>query len=244
MAASVQPTEESVLQAGECAVTMVVTPKLVELRARWRTESLGEFFCPGCGGDRNYRRQGGRRWLRLLGVPLLPVGDAGTTLQCTACRARYELDALERPTSSNLLAMLRTAQYTVVLAVLAAGGTARSTRETALGVIHDAGYPELDEPQVLAALAALTGGDEDLAELYGCGSGLAVELHTALEPLAPHLIGPGRERLLTQGALVALADGPYRPTEREVLRAAGRCLKLTPTEIDATLAAATRQPHP
>jgi hypothetical protein len=97
---------------------------------------------------------------------------------------------------------------------------------------------------VLAALAALTGGDEDLAELYGCGSGLAVELHTALEPLAPHLIGPGRERLLTQGALVALADGPYRPTEREVLRAAGRCLKLTPTEIDATLAAATRQPHP
>lgn len=213
------------------------------VRARWRTEALGEFFCPGCGGDRNYRRQGGRRWLRLLGLPVLPLGDAGISLQCTACRARYGLEALEHPTSGNLLAMLRTAQYTVALAVLAAGGTARTSRDAAVAVIHEAGYPELDEPQVLAALAAITDGDEELGELYGCGSGLAVELHTALEPLAPHLAGPGRERLLTQAAWIALADGPYRPAEREALRATGRCLQLDAAQIDATLEAATRQPH-
>ncbi|MEY9965285.1 hypothetical protein ABIA33_003327 [Streptacidiphilus sp. MAP12-16] len=224
-------------------MTQLVAPKLVELRARWRTESLGEFFCLGCGGDRNYRRQSGRRWLRLLGLPVLPLGDAGTTLQCTACRARYGLDALERPTSANLLVMLRTAQYTIALAVLAAGGTARAARDAAVGVIHEAGHPELDEPQVLAALAALTGGDEELGELYGCGSGLAIELHTALEPLAAHLAEPGRERLLLQGAWIALADGPYRPAEREALRAAGSCLKLGPEQIDATLEAAARQPH-
>lgn len=217
--------------------------QLAGVRARWRTEALGEFFCLDCGGDRNYRRQGGRRWLRLLGLPVLPLGSAGTTLQCTACRARYGLDALERPTSGNLLAMLRTAQYTIVLAALAAGGTSRSSRDAALGVLHEAGHAELDEPQVLAALAAMTDGDEELGELYGCGSGLAVELHTALEPLAPHLAEPGRERLLTQGAWIALADGPYRPTEREALRATGRCLKLSAGRIEATLEAAARTPH-
>ena len=171
---------------------LVASRQLFGLGARWHTEALGEFFCPECGGDRNYRRQGGRRWLRLLGLPVLPLGDAGTTLQCTSCRARYGMDALERPTSGNLLLMLRTAQYTIALSVLAAGGTARSAREAAVGVIHEAGYPELDEPQVLAALA----------------------------------------------------DGPYRPTEREALRAAGRCLKLSSERIDATLEAAARQPHP
>ncbi|WP_370147801.1 TerB family tellurite resistance protein [Streptacidiphilus sp. EB129] len=217
--------------------------QLVCVRARWRTEALGEFFCLGCGGDRNYRRQGGRRWLRLLGLPVLPVGDAGTTLQCTACRARYGLDALERPTSGNLLAMLRTAQYTIALALLASGGTARTARDAAVGVVHEAGYPELDEPQLLAALAALTEGEDELGELYGCGSGLAVELHTALEPLAPHLAGAGAERLLRQGAWIALADGPYRPAERETLRAAGACLGLSPDRIDATLTAATHTPH-
>ncbi|MHA6759837.1 TerB family tellurite resistance protein [Streptacidiphilus sp. PAMC 29251] len=217
--------------------------QLAGVRARWRTEALGEFFCPGCGGDRNYRRQGGRRWLRLLGLPVLPLGDAGTTLQCTACRERYGLDALEHPTSGNLLAMLRTAQFTIVLAMLAAGGTARSARDAALGVVHEAGHSDLDEPQILAALGALTAGDEELGELYGCGSGLAVELHTALEPLAPHLAEPGRERLLTQGAWIALADGPYRPAEQEALRAAGRCLKLSAGRIEATLVAAARTPH-
>jgi hypothetical protein len=219
--------------------------QLMGVSARWRTDVLGEFFCPGCGGDRNYRRQQGRRWLRLFGLPVLPLGDAGSTLQCTSCSARYPLDALERPTSGNLLAMLRTAQYTIALTVLAAGGTgSRAARETAVGVIHEAGYSDLDEPQVLAALAALREGDEELSELDGCGSGLAVELHTALEPLAPHLSAPGLEHLLLQGAWIALADGSYRPTEREALRVIGGCLGLAADRIDATLTAATRQPHP
>jgi len=217
--------------------------QLVGVSARWRTDVLGEFFCPGCGGDRNYRRQHGRRWLRLLAVPVLPLGDAGSTLQCTSCSHRYPLDALERPTSVDLLAMLRTAQYAIVLAVLAAGGTgARAAREAAVGVLLEAGY-QLDESGLLAALAALRAGDDELSDLYGCGSGLAVELHTALEPLVPHLAVPGLEHLLLQGAWIALADGPYRPTEREMLRTAGACMGLSAARIDATLTAATRQPH-
>jgi hypothetical protein len=217
--------------------------QLAGVRARWRTEALGEFFCPGCGGDRNYRRQGGRRWLRLLGLPVLPLGDAGTTLQCTACRTRYGLESLATPTSGTLSSLLRTGQFTVALAVLAAGGASRAARGAALGAIHEAGHSDLDEPQILAALAALTDGDQELGELYGCGSGVAVELHTALEPLVPHLAEPGRERLLTLGAWIALADGPYRPDERETLRMAGRCLELSAERIEATLVAATRQPH-
>jgi hypothetical protein len=217
--------------------------QLAGVRARWRTEALGEFFCPECGGDRNYRRQGGRRWLRLLGVPVLPLGRAGTTLECTACRARYGLDALELPTAGNLLAMLRTAQYTIALVVLAAGGTSRGARDAALGVLHESGHSDLDEPGVVAALAAMTQGEEECGDLDGCGSGLFVELHTSLEPLVPHLAEPGCERLLTQGAWIALADGPYRPAEREALRATGRSLRLSADQIDATLEAAARQPH-
>ena len=233
-----RPTPVSVAGRWECAVA-----QLAGVRARWRTEALGEFFCPGCGGDRNYRRQGGRRWLRLLGLPVLPLGDAGTTLQCTACRTRYGADALADPTSGTLLAMLRTGQYAVVLAVLAAGGASRAAREAALAAVHEAGHSDLDEPQILTALAALTDGDPELGELYGCGGRMAVELHAALEPLVPHLAEPGRERLLTLGAWIALADGPYRPDERETLRTTGRCLELSAERIEATLEAAARQPH-
>jgi Tellurite resistance protein TerB len=228
-------------------VTVLVAPRLVEFRARWQTESLGEFFCPGCGGDRNYRRQHGRRWLRLLNVPLLPLSGMRTSVQCTACGGRRPPQALEQPTTGRLSELLRTAQYTIVLAVLAAGGTSRPTRAAAVAAVHEIGYPELDEPRILAALAAVTTEDVDLGELgelYGCGSGLAVEIHTALEPLAEHLEDAGRVRVLTQGALVALADGPYRSTERELLLAVGRLLRLNRAAVEVTLAAATRQHHP
>ncbi|AXI77494.1 TerB family tellurite resistance protein [Peterkaempfera bronchialis] len=229
--------------------------RLWGVRPSWRTEVLGEFFCPGCGGDRNYRRQRGRRWLRLCGAPALPLGQAGTSVQCTACRSRYAPSALERPTCTKLSGMLRDAQYTIALAVLAAGGAAgRQAREAACEVIREAGFEDCGEVQVLASLAALSGlGSTDaphgsgspLDEAYGgIGSGLAIELHAALEPLAPHLAPQGLERLLLQGAWIALADGPYRPAERDALAAVGHCLHLGTEQIAELLEAAARTPHP
>ncbi|MFD7640947.1 TerB family tellurite resistance protein [Kitasatospora sp. NPDC059795] len=215
------------------------------VRPRWRTDVLGEFFCPGCGGDRNYRRQHGRRWLRLLGTPVLPLGGVVRSVQCTSCRGRHGTDALEQLTSVRLGAMLRDAQYTIALAALAAGGTgSRSGREAACAVIKEAGFDDCGEAQVLASLAALSGhGGGEPLDVDVAGGGLAVELHAALEPLAPHLLVQGRERLLTLGAMVALADGRYLPQERAALGVVGRCLDLTGEQVDRLLEAATRAPH-
>jgi hypothetical protein len=222
---------------------VAVSVALSLVGVRWSTQVRGEFFCPGCGGDRNYRRQTGRRWLRLLGVPLLPLGDAGSSLQCATCHERYGLDALERPTCTALLAMLRNAHWAVALALLAAGGSAAPTaRRVALTTLREAGYEELDEARLLEMLAQLT-DDSPLDDVYGCGSALAVELHTALEPLTPHLLAPGLERLLLQGAWIALADGPYRPREREALAAVGRVLGLAEARTQALLLAAEHTPH-
>src|SRR5581483_4734196 len=157
-------TPESAYAVGRAAVTRVV-----EARARWRTDALGEFFCPGCGGDRNHRRQHGRRWLRLAGVPVLPLRAVDGCVQCTSCRRRYDLAALEHPTSTRLLGLLRDAQYTIALAMLAAGGAGhRAAREAACEVIREGGFEDHGETQALAALAAL-----GLIDEWGHGDGAA-----------------------------------------------------------------------
>ncbi|GLW53127.1 TerB family tellurite resistance protein [Kitasatospora phosalacinea] len=181
----------------------------------------------------------------MLGTPVLPLGGVVRGVQCTSCRARYGVDALEQLTSVRLGAMLRDAQYTIALAALAAGGTAgRSGREAACAVIKEAGFDDCGEAQVLAALAALSGhGGGEPIDVDVEGGGLAVELHAALEPLAPHLAVQGRERLLTLGAMVALADGRYLPQERAALAVVGRCLRLTTPQVDQLLEAATRASH-
>ncbi|WP_245985161.1 TerB family tellurite resistance protein [Streptomyces tateyamensis] len=206
---------------------------------------LGEFFCPGCGGDRNYRRQHGRRWLRLFELPVLPLGGVQGSVQCTNCQGRYGVECLEQPTSARLTGMLRDAQYTIALTVLAAGGTgSAAARAQACELVRVAGFEDCGEAQVLAALAALSGfGEGEPFDVHGVGSGLAIELHAALEPLSPYLAQQGRERLLLQGARIALADGRYLPTERVALAAVGACLRLGEDSVRRTLEAASRTPH-
>ncbi|OPF78112.1 hypothetical protein VT50_0219950 [Streptomyces antioxidans] len=220
---------------------------VVGVRTLWRTVGDGEFYCPECGGDRNYRRRTGRRRIVVLGLPVLPRGPVAPIVECAACASRYGTDVLDHPTTTRFSAMLRDAVHTVALAVLAAGGTeATAVRQVAVGAVRAAGFADCSEEQLLAlieALAADTGrlpgacGERD--GLDPCGTALAIELHEALEPLAPHLAPTGREAILLQGARIAVADGPYRPAERAVLETVGRALMICPDDT-ARLLAATR----
>jgi tellurite resistance protein len=208
------------------------------IRTAWTSVGDGEFFCPGCGGDRNFQRLTGRRRLVLLGVPVLPRGDTGPVVECAACRRHFGTDVLDHPTTTRFSAMLRDAVHTVALAVLAAGGAcARTSLETAAGAVRSAGFDDCTEDQLGALVEALAA---DTGRVLGepCGASLAIELHEALDPLASHLAPTGREAILLQGARIALADGPYTPAERDVLATVGAALTICSDDVTRLLVAA------
>jgi len=212
--------------------------RILGTRTAWTPVGDGEFFCPGCGGDRNYQRLTGQRRFTLLGVPVLPRGETGPVVECAACQQQYGTDALDHPTTTRFSAMLRDAVHTVALAVLSAGGTCAPTSlETAAGAVRAAGFTDCTREQLAALVDALA---SDTGRIYGdpCGAGLAIELHEALDPLAPHLASIGRESILLQGARIALADGPYTPAEREVLATVGAALTIRADDVTRLLAAA------
>ncbi|MFJ9676988.1 TerB family tellurite resistance protein [Streptomyces sp. NPDC101194] len=221
--------------------------RICGIRTIWDTVGDGEFFCPGCGGDRNYRRLTGRRRFAVLGVPMVRRGTTGPVVECAACRDRFDTDVLDHPTTTRFSAMLRDAVHTVALGVLAAGGTAsRTALEAAATLVRDAGFDDCTEEQlstVVEVLAADIGhGAAFDPAAEACGAALAIELHEALEPLAPHLAPAGRESILLQGARIALADGPYGQAEREVLTTVGGALQLCAEDTARLLAAAARTP--
>ncbi|MFF3755313.1 TerB family tellurite resistance protein [Streptomyces sp. NPDC002018] len=218
--------------------------RICGIRTSWNTVGDGEFFCPGCGGDRNYRRRTGRRRFTVLGVPLLARGLAGPVIECAACHTHFGMDALDHPTTLRFSAMLRDAVHTVALAVLAAGGiSSRTVRETAVHTVRAAGFEDCTEDRLtdlVEALAADTG--RFVVDPGPCGAALAIELHEALEPLAPHLAPAGRESIVLQGARIAVADGPYSPAEREVLSIVGGALLLCSDDTERLLLAASGTP--
>ncbi|MFJ3493090.1 TerB family tellurite resistance protein [Streptomyces sp. NPDC086091] len=212
--------------------------RILGCRTAWTPVGDGEFFCPACGGDRNYQRMTGRRRFTLLGLPVLPRGETGPVVECASCRRHYGTEALDHPTTTRFSAMLRDAVHTVALAVLSAGGTCATTSlETAAVAVRAAGFPDCTRDQLAALVDALA---HDTGRVYGepCAPGLAIELHEALDPLAPHLAPAGREAILLQGARIALADGPYTPAEREVLTTVGAALTLRAEDVSRLLAAA------
>ncbi|MFI1047485.1 TerB family tellurite resistance protein [Streptomyces griseoruber] len=212
--------------------------RVLGTRTAWTPVGDGEFFCPGCGGDRNYQRLTGRRRFTLLGLPVLSRGETGPVVECAACRCQYGTDVLDHPTTTRFSAMLRDAVHTVALAVLSASGTcARPSLDTAADAVRAAGFADCTREQLAALVDALAA---DTGRTYGepCGAGLAIELHEALDPLAPHLAPTGREAILLQGARIALADGPYTPSEREVLATVGAALTIDADEVTRLLAAA------
>jgi hypothetical protein len=214
------------------------------VRTTWTTVGDGEFFCPGCGGDRNYARRAGRQRLTVLGVPVAGRGAVGPVVQCASCSEEFGVDALDRPTTVRFSAMLRDAVHTVALAVLAAGGTSsRTVTAAAAATVRSAGFEDCTEDQLAHLVEALcTGSGGCLPEESGAdrpySATLAIELHEALEPLAPHLAPSGRESLLLQGARIALVDGPYSPAEREVLATVGAALQFCADDLARLLAAA------
>jgi hypothetical protein len=234
---------------------------VVGVRTVWHTDGDGggDFFCPGCGGDRGYRRRTGTRRLTLFGLPLLPLRsqESGrTVVECVGCLTHFAPEALEHPTTTVFSAMLRDAVHTVALALLAAGGaTAAPARNAAVCAVRSAGFTDCTEDQLLGLLAAIVADEgrfpgaaddwrpDGLADaLDDCGSWLSIELHEALEPLARHLAPQGCERILLQGARIALADGPYLTAEREALMAVGRCLGMACDDATRVLEAAARTP--
>ncbi|MFD4760244.1 TerB family tellurite resistance protein [Streptomyces sp. NPDC058439] len=221
--------------------------RICGIRTIWDTVGDGEFFCAGCGGDRNYRRLTGCRRFTVLGVPTLRRGTAGPVVECAACRAHFGTDVLDHPTTTRFSAMLRDAVHTVALGVLAAGGTAsRAVLETAATAVREAGFDDCTEEQLATVVEVLSAdighGSAFDPAAEACGAALAIELHEALEPLAPHLAPAGRESILLQGARIALADGPYGQAEREVLTTVGGALQLRAEDTARLLAAAARTP--
>ncbi|MEE1668719.1 TerB family tellurite resistance protein [Streptomyces sp. NPDC003631] len=208
------------------------------IRTVWTAAGDGEFFCPGCGGDRNYQRLTGRRRFALVGVPVLPRGETGPVVECAACGRHYGTDVLDHPTTTRFSAMLRDAVHTVALAVLAAGGAcSRTSLETAAAAVRSAGFDDCTGDGLSALVDALAADTGRVSGEPG-GASLAIELHEALDPLAPHLAPAGRESILLQGARIALADGPYTPAERDVLATVGAALTICSNDVTRLLAAA------
>ena len=192
-------------------------------RAYYRTVGHGVFHCERCGGDRAYRQRSGRRWVRVLNVPVVPLDATGEHLRCTICHTCYRVELLAVPTIEQMRAALLAGTTASALAMLWAGGaTSQAARRRAVRLIADAGSAEYSEAHLVTALA-----DPEKSASLPAASGPVPGLGPAIEGLAVQLEMHAREWFLANVVQVGLADGPLSVAERKVVSAVARYLGMS-----------------
>jgi hypothetical protein len=185
------------------------------IRVFFRTTGQGMFHCPRCGGDRQYRRRSGRRFLTLFFIPVIPLTRAGEHVQCTTCRARYHVGALRAPTAAQMQVALPAGMRAAVTAMLRAGDQdSFPARHRAIQAITGAGAQGYGD-------AAL---DADLAEPDNAWA-------PALAQVGAQLAVPAREWFLAEVVRIGMADGPLTGAEREAAHAVGGGLGMTLAQV-------------
>lgn len=186
----------------------------------FRTVGVGVFHCPGCGGDRDFRRRVARRWFTLFFVPVIPLNRVGEVIECTTCKNRYGLQVLRLPTAQQMAEALPAAMRASAAVILHAGepgNTAARTR--AIEAVRGYGDEAYGEDDLNTDLARPLDG---FAEVIGqAGTQLTVE---------------GREWFLAQAVRIALAEGQLTDQRRQVLRGVAEGLGMTPAHAHGVIA--------
>jgi hypothetical protein len=189
-------------------------------RFHFRITGRGGLHCQRCGGDREYRKCLGRRWIHLFFLPVIPLDRIAEHVQCTTCGTRYRCEVLAIPTSQQMLAALPAGARAAVAAMVRAGDTDSGlARASAIEAVRHAGLDSYDEAALTADLTADRAG------------GLA----RALGTLAIQLTMPAHEWFLADVVRVGLADGQLSDDERTAARQIAACLGMTPAQAHGVI---------
>lgn len=182
--------------------------------------SQGTFFCPHCGGDRQYAHKQARRWFTIFFLPVIPLKVLGEYVECQTCRNAYAPAVLSMPTTAGLQDELVTAYREAAVWLLRAGGTGRTA---AMSVLSDAAGRQWGEDELDTDLRVL-----DVAPLFD-----------RLVTLGASLTEGGKERFLTACTEIAAGVGVLGTGDRDLLDRIAAALTMSPAHargvIDQTL---------
>lgn len=171
------------------------------------TKERGQFFCPQCNGECDFRHKSVRRFFTLYFIPIIPLDLLGEYVECERCQGTYNIDILQydpAAADNQVEALFMVAMKQVMIAMLLADG-----------VIDDNEVKELQATFEDLSGVPVTEQDlrEEIAVIQAEGSG-ALEL---VSHLAPGLNAKGKEMVITAAYQIAVADGHFDDSESQLL---------------------------
>lgn len=187
----------------------------------------GQFHCPSCGGDTEYRHVHPRRWFTFFFIPVIPLNRLERFVECTRCGTAYREAVLGEPTTQLFEYQVGLAHRAAAAHLVATSDTGQAERDVV--VAHLASAAGVERAYDADALARDTAAFADPAAAIAY-----------VRPLATSMTIEGREEFLRRAATLG---GRLDPTGHRsaTVKAYGDALGLSPAHTAGILATLTRQ---
>lgn len=186
----------------------------------------GQFHCPRCGDQQRYDRKLVRRFFTLYFIPLFPTETLGEYVECSACRATYELEVLEYDPQREVrefLAEFEHAILRVMVHMVLADGVVADEEVAAVQAIYANVADRTLEFAVFKAEVARAEIDPQ-------------SLTRFLSEVAGRLNDHGKELVIKAAFFVALSDGEFADEERAYLVELAQAMELSDAHLKGILA--------
>lgn len=185
------------------------------------TRDQGQFYCPQCSGNCDYRHKSVRRFFTLYFIPVIPLDQLGEYIECQRCQGTFQLDILNYDPAAQgdqVEALFMVAMKQVMIAMLLADG-----------VIDDSEVEELRVTYEDLSGMAITEQDlrEEIAVIQEQGSD-AIEM---VAHLGPGLNDKGKEMVITAAYQIAAADGHVDESEIQLINQVADAMGLSSAHL-------------
>ncbi len=190
------------------------------------TPEKGNFHCPSCTIEQSYRQRRVRRFFHLYFIPIIPLGTVGEYVECLACKDTYNLSVLNYDPNAiidQIEAEYKYAVLAVMIHILLADGVIDDDEvDTIIDIYDKFANVRLSVREV----------HEKIAEIRND----SIQLSPYLQALQGRLNENGKETVLKSALLVALSDGDYHQSEKELMQSIGKDLGMSSAHTNGVIA--------
>ena len=190
------------------------------------TAESGNFYCPRCQGQADYRHRRVRRFFTLYFIPLIPLDRAGEYIECDKCAGTYAMEVLDLDPTAGAIEFeaefQRAVKQVMVDMMLADGSVDDQEIEVIRDVYGKLAGREISDDAIRAEILEAESSGRDVSE--------------TIAQLAGHLNSNGKEMVIKAAFLVAAADGVFEEEEKRLIETIAEALDMSKAHLRGVLA--------
>ncbi len=190
------------------------------------TVKQGQFCCPQCATDKNYKHKKVTRFFTLYFIPLIPLGSAGEYVECQSCKGTFVTRVLEynpKLSQNSFQSEYEKAmRHSMILMMLADGEIDDKELEIVLQIINKFGHNDMTMTELTDYVDKVQSEGEPVG--------------TYLKKIAPSLNEHGKEVIIKCAVAVAGADGHFDDSEKLLIGEMAQAMEMSNSHLKGILA--------